>query len=646
LAVLLLGAKPLLAQWEAIGPFGGHAHRIVIDPTNPQHLYAATKRGQIYQSRDAGDRWKPLPFALTSAASLSTLVINPKNANELFVAVAQSYTPANAAGETLGDAGVYKSTDAGLHWTRLQQTAGWSVLTLAIHPTQTQIVVIGTDEGVFRSDDAGTTWRQISPKNHRHIKAVVSLALDPKNTRVLYAGTTHLPWKTSDGGATWDSIHDGMLDDSDVFSIAISSTNSNSLLLGACSGVYRTETAGARWLGKSGIPERSARTHQVLQDPVNVNTFYAATAHGLWKSVDGGRIWTQPNPYPYIVNSMAIDPKNPKTIYLATDRSGLLKSTNGGRTFAAINQGFVNRNLGRLVSEDVLYVTSVYDGDFGGLFATPDRGLTWALNGNQDALLGKNIISLAVAPQDPVQLIAGSYDGLLHSSDRGKTWKVVDTFSAETRSGRIYDVAFSRVDPGTIYVATDHGLFKTTNGGVSWQKNPAKELDSSIYKLSIDPADARTMMIHTSNGVLISRDGEGRWDPLNFGQNTVVYDFAFGAEPQRRMVAASSRGLLYSEDEGLNWNVVQGGLPAMRLDQILLVPDKPEELYVLSRDNHQMWESTNAGREWVKLDTGGLERASLRFMTVVSGQPFVVTENHGVFRLDARSDISHLLQAP
>jgi photosystem II stability/assembly factor-like uncharacterized protein len=307
----------------------------------------------------------------------------------------------------------------------------------------------------------------------------------------------------------------------------------------------------------------------------------------------------------------------------------------------------VNRNLGRLVSEDVLYVTSVYDGDFGGLFATLDRGLTWALTGNQDALLGKNIISLAVAPQDPAQLIAGSYDGLLRSSDRGKTWKVVDTFSAETRSGRIYDVAFSRVDPGTIYVATDHGLFKTTNGGISWQRNPAKELDSPIYKLSIDPADARTMMIHTSSGVLISRDSEGRWDPVNFGKNTVVYDFALASGPQRRIVAASSRGLLYSEDGGLNWNVVEGGLPAMRLDQILLVPNRPEELYVLSRDNHQMWQSTNAGREWVRLDTGGLEGASLRFMTVVSDQPFVVTENHGVFRLDARSDISHLLgQAP
>ena len=648
IVLTVCSGKTVLAQWEAMGPFGGHAQRIVIDPADRFHLYAATKKGQIYDSWDAGGHWKPLPFALSSAASLSVLILNPGNSKEIFVGAVRNFATVDASGDTSGDAGVYKSSDGGLHWTRLQPTRGWSVFSLAVHPTQTSVVIAGTEEGVFRSDDAGTTWQQISPKNHPHLKPIVSLAIDPSNTRIIYAGTTHLPWKTVDGGATWKSIHEGMLDDSDVFSIAINSTNSRSLLLGACSGIYTTDTAGARWIPISGIPARAQRTHQVLQDPVNPRTFYAATAHGLWKSVDGGRIWKQQNPYPYIVNYMAIDPKNPQTIYLATDRSGLLKSTNGGVAFKAINQGFVNRNLGRLVSEDMLYVASVYDGDFGGIFATLDRGVTWTLNGNQAALLGRNIVSLAAAPGNPSQLFAGSYDGLLRSADRGKTWKLVDSFNkAESQSGRIFDVAFSRSEPGTIYVATDQGLFKSTDDATSWHRNSSDALNTAVYKLSLDRENPRMMLLLTSRAALISRDGGVAWAPLSFGNDTAVYDIAFSIAPQARILAATSRGLLYSEDAGRSWNQLAGGLPANRLDQILIVPDSPEELYVLSRDSHEMWRSANGGSEWVKLDSRGLEGASLRFMTVDAGQPFVVTENHGVFRLNATLDLAHTFpQAP
>src|SRR5262245_55694926 len=80
------------AHWEAIGPYGGHAQKVVIDPNDRTHLYAATKSGQIYQSKDAGQLWEPLPFALNSAASLSAFVMNPEKPNELFVGVSRAYT--------------------------------------------------------------------------------------------------------------------------------------------------------------------------------------------------------------------------------------------------------------------------------------------------------------------------------------------------------------------------------------------------------------------------------------------------------------------------------------------------------------------------------------------------------------------------
>jgi len=633
------------AQWEAIGPYGGHAQIVTIDPADHNHLYVATKKGQIYHSTDAGQQWKPLPFSLNHDGYLSALVVNPKNSKELFASVARNFAMVDSSSDPAGDGGVYTSVDAGLHWTRVQTTKGWSVLSLAIHPIQTRILVAGTEDGVFRTDDSGQTWKQVSPKNHRQIKSVVSVAIDPSDSRVLYAGTTHLPWKTSDGGLTWDSIHVGMADDSDVFSIAVNSANSASLLIGACSGIYRTESAGARWLPIPGIPSAAHRTHQVAQDPVNPRTFYAATVHGLWKSVDGGRTWKQATPYPYIVNSIAIDSKRPQTIYLATDRSGILKSTNGGTTFTAINQGFVNRNLGRLVSESLLYVTSMYDGDFGGVFTTGDRGLTWALNANQDALHGRNIISLAIAPGNSTELIAGSYDGLLRSTDSGKTWSVVDSFNkTEAANGRIHDVSFSQTDRNTIYVATDVGLFTSTDGASSWSRNPSITANTAVYKLALDLADLGKLMIQTSRGLLISKDGGVGWASLSVDSGTAIYDVSFSDSPSGRILAASSRGLLYSENGGTEWKQVEGGLPVIRLDQILCVPGKPNEMYVLSRGNQEIWRSVDGGKEWKRLDSTGLEGTYLRFMSVDGGQPFVVTENHGVFRLDSPGDLVRTLQ--
>src|SRR5262245_51959215 len=249
--------------WEAIGPFGGHAHRIAMDPVDSSHLYAATKNGQIYQSIDAGGRWSRLPFTLTPASSLNAFVINPGNRSELYVGIARNFA-------TLDDAGVFKSEDAGLSWTQLTPTKDWSVLSIAIHPAKTSVVVVGTEEGVFRSEDGGSTWKQISPPNHPQIKAVGSVAIDPKNADVIYAGTTHLAWKTFNSGLTWLAIHTGMADDSDVFSILINPTNPQEVFVGVCGGIYRSESGGFRWFRTAGVPESSRRTYQVSRDPSNV----------------------------------------------------------------------------------------------------------------------------------------------------------------------------------------------------------------------------------------------------------------------------------------------------------------------------------------------------------------------------------------
>ena len=78
----------------------------------------------------------------------------------------------------------------------------------------------------------------------REIKNIESIAIDPKDPNVVYAGTWHLAWKTPDGGANWEHINKGMIDDSDVFSVIVDHSNPQNVFASACSGIYKSTTAG------------------------------------------------------------------------------------------------------------------------------------------------------------------------------------------------------------------------------------------------------------------------------------------------------------------------------------------------------------------------------------------------------------------
>ena len=92
---------------------------------------------------------------------------------------------------------------------------------LTAAPSDPKILVAGTLKGVYRSTDGGEHWQLISPEGSQEIHEVESIAIDPVDPQIIYAGTWHLPWKTTDGGEHWTNIKQGIIDDSDVFSIIV-----------------------------------------------------------------------------------------------------------------------------------------------------------------------------------------------------------------------------------------------------------------------------------------------------------------------------------------------------------------------------------------------------------------------------------------
>ena len=147
--------------------------------------------------------------------------------------------------------------------------------------------------GVYRSPDRGLHWREISPAGGSEIHEVESVAIDPYDPEIIYAGTWHLPWKTNDGGAHWNNIHEGVIDDSDVFSMIVDPSRPSVMFLSACSGIYKNENFGYEFRKVQGIPSTARRTRSLRMDPADRNTVYAGTTEGLYKTQDGGENWVR-----------------------------------------------------------------------------------------------------------------------------------------------------------------------------------------------------------------------------------------------------------------------------------------------------------------------------------------------------------------
>ena len=187
------------------------------------------------------------------------------------------------------DGGLYISDDAGATWNVSAELKGQSIRALASAPSDPKMMVAGTLKGVYRSTDAGIHWQLISPEGSRELHEVESIAIDPKDTQTIYAGTWHLPWKTTDGGAHWSNIgvKEGLIDDSDVFSIIVDPKDPNVVYASACSGIYKSENAAQMFHKIQGIPNTARRTRVLMQDPTNLNIVFARPLQIVWRPGPG-----------------------------------------------------------------------------------------------------------------------------------------------------------------------------------------------------------------------------------------------------------------------------------------------------------------------------------------------------------------------
>ena len=195
--------------------------------------------------------------------------------------------------------------------------------------------------GVFKSTNGGASWSAIN-SGLSGVYDVVALAIDPMTPSTLYASIDNLLYKTTNGGGTWSPVTTGLGGNRGLFpyihSLAINPYLTGTLYAAADDGVYKSTDSAGSW---TNILTRlsNARILSVAIDPHTPSILYTGTDGGVFKSTDGGGTWSPRNNDLTGNGILAIDPKTPNTLYLATYGSGVFKSTDSADTWTAVNAG-------------------------------------------------------------------------------------------------------------------------------------------------------------------------------------------------------------------------------------------------------------------------------------------------------------------
>lgn len=621
----LAAALPAGAQaWRLTGPTGGDVRSLAVSSREPAVVYLGTAEGVLYRSGDAGQSWRRLePGFPLRGMSLDNIVVTP--AGDLIVGYWR------VAGD---GGGVARSADGGTSFRVLDGIAGESVRALALAPSDPARIVAGTLTGIFGSDDGGTNWRRLSPAGHLEIRNVESVAVDPLDRDVIYAGTWHLPWKTLDGGRGWRPINAGMIDDSDVFTMTVDLRTPKNVFATACTGIYRSANGGASWSKFRGIPPSSRRTRAFAQDPEQPDTLYAGTTEGLWVSDDAGASWSLRTSKDLVIN--AVETLRGGVVLLGTDGAGVLRSADRARSFSAANDGFSSRLVTQLLRDGAarrLIAVVQNDRFHSGVLVAPRAEGPWAKLA--PGLEGREVASLAASGSD---LFAGTDDGIFVYRAGAAAWQRLATRLGGT-DPRPRVAELLAPAPGLIVAATNLGLLRSADRGLSWQ---LVSLGSARVVVALAPLEG-ALLAATALGIYRSDDGAASFQLLSSGPDAKVLKLEALPTDERLVFATTAAGLYKSRDGGRRWYRCYGGLPVSEITGLALHPNG-RTVFAADFARGGLFRSDDRGESWRSLDTDGLMPDRVWAVAIDPAQPDVLlaaTASGGLHALAGEPAASH-----
>jgi photosystem II stability/assembly factor-like uncharacterized protein len=566
------------------------------DKGGERGLYMTTDGGETWNKTLGGGEW----------TGVTDIVIDPRNPEVLYAATWQHHRTVAAYMGGGPESGIHKSTDGGLTWTQLTTglpTGNLGKIGLAISPQNPDVVYAAIElnrrtGGVWRSADRGASWVKgadavgggTGPHYYQEI-----FASPHQFDRLYLVGPT--VQKSEDGGKTFAPMaHSAQ--HGDMHAIVFHPTDPDYIMMGTDGGLYESFDLGENWRFMENLPVTQyykvavddaapfyniyggtqdnntqggpSRTdnvhgirtadwkvvlggdgHQPATEPGNPDILYAQWQQGNITRVDlktMESVYIKPQPAPgepperYNWDSpILVSPHDPTRLYFASQR--VWRSDNRGDEWTAIS-GDLTRNQDRM-QLPLMEQTWSWDAPWD-LFAMSDYN---------------TITSLAESPLQAGLLYAGTDDGLIQVSENGgESWKKIEVGSLPgvPKTAFVNDIRADLHDADTVYVALDnhkYGDFKpyllvSRNRGRSWKMItegiPDRHL---VWRVVQDHQRASLMFAATEFGVFVTLDSGNNWTKFSSGMPTIsIRDITIQRREDDLVAASFGRGFFVMDD--------------------------------------------------------------------------------------------------
>ncbi len=483
-------------------------------------------------------------------------------------------------------------------------------------PGDPNVVYVATGSGgIFKTTNGGVSWTPIFDRQTS--MSVGDIALEPGNPDVIWVGTGESNvrnsvsfgdgvYKSTDGGRNWKYL--GLKDTNTISKIVINPKNPDIAYVAAIGhawgpneerGVFMTTDGGASWKKTLYIDNQHGAS-DIEIDPVNPNILYAgmwrferkpwtftsgSDKGGVFRSTDGGRTWSKIDKgLPKIIGriGLSVSQSNPNVVYamLEAKEGTLYRSDDKGENFRQVSkdQSIVGRGFYYTrVRVDPTDENKVY-AVASPLFKSLDGGRTFQR-------IAPNIHidyhALWIDPKNPKRMWDGQDGGVALSTDEGKSWENVNNFAA----GQFYQVFADNVAP---FYNVSGGL--QDNGtwvGPSRNREPSGILNDDWRMISF--GDGFYAISHPDNPDLFLTESQGgnvvRTDMKNREQQLVIPFFGVGGAAENDKVR-------------FNWNA-----------PLILSPHDKNTVFLAGST---VFKSTDFGKSWTAisddLTTGNKER--------------------------------------
>jgi photosystem II stability/assembly factor-like uncharacterized protein len=573
---------------------------IAIDPGNPNIIYAGS--GEImysfnpyiyegkglYKSTDAGQTWTQITAGFGLQTHFGNLVVSPHNSNYVFAALGSgSWFTGN-----LGNEGIWRSTNAGINWTRVLNVA--DAFDVVVHPNNPNLVyaAIGgglSTSGYYYSTNGGSTFIQSNtglPAANQIQRMQISVHYSGVTTTVyavIYNSTNGTrAYKSVDGGGSWGQISTGTQlggtyngtnwADQGWYDlcIAVNPTNVNQVFIGNVE-IHRTTNGSTfspvRISGGTGAWDSPMHVdyHKIVFAPSNSNTIYVGCDGGIYKSTNGGTNWFSANSGLATIQlyRIASHPSNKNIIFGGAQDNGNFRTTDGGAT----PYSFVSTGDGMECFYDYSNPNTVY-------FSTQNGWLAKSTNGGASynfltSVNGNWITPFFQHPQNNQWLYTAN-QSILRSTNGGSSFTTIASNVAQ--SDYINTMSMTPLGPFMVFAAS--GTYTgtpqvkiSTDAGFTWTDITANIPGQQRY---------------------ISRV---LWSPVISNQIFIVRS---GFSPGNKVYR--------STDMGVTWTNISGNLPDVPHNDIFIDPMQANHYYVAN--DLGVYRTTDGGTNWTREGLG------------------------------------------